>query len=755
MSKIPAIILFLLCYSSEHGKPAGRERWKPAETAIIVCDMWDRHWCDAATARVAELAPALNETLAAAREKGVSIVHAPSECMDFYKHFPQRKKLKGNFGAAEIAYDDTKFPNEPAGYPVDFSVECETPGNYPHTVWTKQIADIQIAETDGISDSGAEIAAYFKKKGIKNVVLTGVHANMCIINRSFGLRAMKRRGFRVALMRDMTDLMYNPALPPYTTHFGGLHLVLQYIEKYIAPTVVSSDFTGKAPFVFNEMKAQSEKVAADRARNIYLPENDYHLRAVSPFVEREPDNDYLHAPDSAYEIFRDIKFSVRIHWGIYSIVQMNGESWGFLNLSNEKKQEYNQLYKTFNPTKFNAGEWMSFFKRSGFQAFAFTAKHHEGFSMFNTQTRVVQRANYTASPTRLKEALTSSHREELGDAVIEKCDLAYSIMETPFKRDIVKELCDAAHRDSLKIDLYYSHPDWYDADFRPYNNHPLTTLSVKNNAPTYGNDIAFDSTAILTPERTSEETRRMVTRHREQLRELLTNYGKIDMLCLDQWLGADVWNETKATIKMIRRLQPDIMIRCRGIGNYGDYYTPEQFVPGNPENTGMPWMVIYPLGSSFSYDKEAKNYKGARWIVENLTDAVAKGGSFMVGIGPDGEGQFHSAAVRQLEAVGRWLKTNGEGIYNTRARKVWKEGDIRFTQSKDGQTVYAFIKDLPANEIALRAVAAKAGTRVSILGYNKPVQLTAGENGVKITAPKDLVNASDENINIWTIKIEN
>jgi alpha-L-fucosidase len=81
------------------------------------------------------------------------------------------------------------------------------------------------------------------------------------------------------------------------------------------------------------------------------------------------------------------------------------------------------------------------------------------------------------------------------------------------------------------------------------------------------------------PERSSEETRRMITRHREQLRELLTNYGKIDMLCLDQWLSADVWNETKATIKMIRRLQPNIMIRCRGIGNYGDYYTPEQFVP--------------------------------------------------------------------------------------------------------------------------------------------------------------------------------
>ena len=120
------------------------ERWKPAETAIIVCDMWNRRWCDAAAARVADLAPALSEMLAAARRKGVTIVHAPSKCTDFYKHFTQRKQLQKaslqeSPGEDEPACDDTKFPNEPADYPVDFSVECETPGSYPHPVWTKQI----------------------------------------------------------------------------------------------------------------------------------------------------------------------------------------------------------------------------------------------------------------------------------------------------------------------------------------------------------------------------------------------------------------------------------------------------------------------------------------------------------------------------------------------------------------------------------------------------------------------------------------
>lgn len=170
---------------------------------------------------------------------------------------------------------------------------------------------------------------------------------------------------------------------------------------------------------------------------------------------------------------------------------------------------------------------------------------------------------------------------------------------------------------------------------------------------------------------------------------------------------------------MIRQLQPDIMIRCRGIGNYGDYYTPEGFVPGSKENTGMPWMVIYPLASSFSYDKNGDNYKGAKWIIDNLIDAVAKGGSFMVGIGPDGNGEFHPKAIEQLEETGRWLTVNGEGIYDTRARDIWKEGHIRFTQSKDGKRVYAFINDLSSDVITIFSVQPGVGSEVRLLGYEK------------------------------------
>lgn len=233
------------------------ENWKPYETAIIICDMWDKHWCRGATARVAEMAPAMNELLDIARGKGVKIVHAPSDCMDYYKDYPGRKEA-GKYKDKQIAgqADGSKLPSEAnAVWPVDQSDEgCEEADCKPHRAWTRQTDLLTIKDEDLISDSGAETGAYFKKKKIKNVILMGVHTNMCVIGRSFGLRAMKRMGMNVVLMRDMTDLMYNHEMPPYVNHFTGLDLMVKYIETYVCPSVVSTDFTGKKPFRFKEDK---------------------------------------------------------------------------------------------------------------------------------------------------------------------------------------------------------------------------------------------------------------------------------------------------------------------------------------------------------------------------------------------------------------------------------------------------------------------------------------------------------------------
>jgi len=229
------------------------EAWIPAETAIIICDMWDKHWCDDASARVAEMAPVMNNVLAIARAKGVKIVHAPSDCLGFYANYPGRKEaMKYKDQKIALLANGGKLPSEAnAPWPVDQSDEgCENAGCKPHKAWTKQIESLTITDQDLISDSGAEIGAYFKKKGIKNVILMGVHTNMCVIGRSFGLRAMTRMGMNVVLMRDMTDLMYNSKMPPFVNHFTGLDLIVDYIETYVCPTIVSSDFTGKKQFRF-------------------------------------------------------------------------------------------------------------------------------------------------------------------------------------------------------------------------------------------------------------------------------------------------------------------------------------------------------------------------------------------------------------------------------------------------------------------------------------------------------------------------
>ena len=240
----------------------------------------------------------------------------------------------------------------------------------------------------------------------------------------------------------------------------------------------------------------------------------------------------------------------------------------------------------------------------------------------------------------------------------------------------MKELCEAGHANALKIALYFSHPDWYDADFRPYCYHPAQVPSSPQLIDVADAKKRLDDHAILVRDPTPMEVQRMMARHRAQLTELLTNYGRIDMLSLDMWLGEHVWPELRKTILQLRKIQPDVMMRARGIGNYGDYYTPERFVPGGKESSPVPWMVIYPLGSDFSYDPDPAKYKGAGWIIRNLLDSVAKGGSFQVGIGPDGTGKFHPTAVEQLKEAGAWLKVNGEGVYATRARDqaLWSEG---------------------------------------------------------------------------------
>ncbi len=239
------------------------ETWDPQKTAIIVTDMWDRHWCERATQRVSQLAPVMNKTLENARAMGVTIIHAPSGTMNFYKDSPQRKaaiKTPTHNAPKDFPINDWCYldENKEVALPIDDSDGgCDMPCSdgkpcEEMTAWSRQIESIGIEEKDYITDQGQEVYNILVENKIDNIVVMGVHLNMCVLGRPFAIRQLANLKKNVVLMRDMTDTMYNPEMPPYVSHFEGTDLVIDHVEKFWAPTLVSSDFTDEPAFVFNE-----------------------------------------------------------------------------------------------------------------------------------------------------------------------------------------------------------------------------------------------------------------------------------------------------------------------------------------------------------------------------------------------------------------------------------------------------------------------------------------------------------------------
>ncbi len=265
--------------SDEFKVASSQLKWKASETAIIICDMWNEHWCKGATRRVGELAGRMNEVVRKARDKGVLIIHAPSGTIGNYQGSPARKRAQDTPKAANLPKDIGGWctwineEEKKTGYPIDHSdggCDCE-PKCKQGSPWRKQIDTIEIRNEDAISDSGAEIWNLLEQRGINNVILMGVHTNMCVLGRPFGLRNMARYGKNVVLMRDLTDTMYNSRMRPFVSHFTGTDLVIEHIEKFVCPTITSTTITGKPGFVFRNDKrprvvfisAESEYGAAE------------------------------------------------------------------------------------------------------------------------------------------------------------------------------------------------------------------------------------------------------------------------------------------------------------------------------------------------------------------------------------------------------------------------------------------------------------------------------------------------------------
>ena len=205
----------------------------PARAAVVVCDMWDRHWCRGANERVAQMVPRMVQVLDALRRRGILIIHAPSDTMDFYRDAPQRMAI---LSMPKVEPPEPLKLTEPP-LPIDDSDGgCDTPGDKPFKAWTRQHPAIPVAARDLISDKGAEIYNALRARDATHLLVMGVHTNMCILNRSFAIRQMTRWGLRCILVRDLTDAMYDPADPPRVSHQRGTELVIEHIEKHWCPS---------------------------------------------------------------------------------------------------------------------------------------------------------------------------------------------------------------------------------------------------------------------------------------------------------------------------------------------------------------------------------------------------------------------------------------------------------------------------------------------------------------------------------------
>lgn len=241
----------------------GTVTWDPSHTALIVVDMWDAHWCQGAAARVVELAAPVNRFIAEARNRGVLVIHCPSTCVDFYKDTPARRRaiaapfaqpprelaVEQRWGTAWDYPDEPREPQLPID-DADMGCDCERKCVIAGP-WTRQIAAIDVdGSRDAITDNGQELYNLFAAHGIDNVMICGVHLNMCVLGRPFGIRQLVKMGKNVVLVRDLTDTMYNHRMEPKVSHFAGTDLVVEHVEKYWCSTIASTDLVGGEPFRF-------------------------------------------------------------------------------------------------------------------------------------------------------------------------------------------------------------------------------------------------------------------------------------------------------------------------------------------------------------------------------------------------------------------------------------------------------------------------------------------------------------------------
>lgn len=364
--------------------------------------------------------------------------------------------------------------------------------------------------------------------------------------------------------------------------------------------------------------------------------------------------------------FTQARFGLFLHWGLYAI-PAQGE-W-FMTNQRMAVEEYEPYFHQFNPVDYNPQEWAKMAKEAGMEYAVLTAKHHDGFCLFDS-------------------ALTD-----------------YKSTNTKAGRDLVREFLEAFRAQGLKVGLYYSLLDWHHPDYPKYADahHPM------RGRPEYKEEnVNFD---------------RYLEYMHGQVKELVTNYGKLDILWFDfayDNMAGETWKATEL-MTMVRRYQPHVVVdnRLEGSGEKngsiitdtpsvysGDFASPEQIIPphgmrdlaGNP----IPWELCATMNNHWGYCSWDKEYKTSRTIIRKLVECVSKGGNMILNVGPDAKGNFPEESQQILKEIGHWMGKNKESIYGCGLSQFEKPEWGRYTQR--GSTVYAHVYETPLGALPLYGI---------------------------------------------------
>ncbi len=377
----------------------------------------------------------------------------------------------------------------------------------------------------------------------------------------------------------------------------------------------------------------------------------------------ETSKDYLKAGEKDMEAWREMKFGLFIHWGPVSLKgteigwSRGGERRGTGGTGEIPFEEYDNLYKKFNPVKFNADEWVQLAKDAWMKYLVFTSKHHDGFSMFD-----------------------SKHTE-------------YKITNSPFKRDVVKELADACHKAGVKLGFYYSPVDWYHPDYRTEN---------------HDNYIKF---------------------LHNQIRELCTNYGRLDIMWFDGLGGSAKDWDSENMFRMIRELQPHIIINNRA-GLAADHDTPEQRI-GNFQHDRA-WETCMTICQQWAW-KPNDQMKSFKQCIQTLVSVVGGDGNLLFNVGPMPDGRIEPRQVDRLREMGEWLKKYGDSIYSTRGGP-FKTGPWGASTNK-GNYIYIHVFNWDNTTFTLPPIPKKIIASSVLTGGNAKVKQT--EEAIEISVPKE------------------